>query len=241
MSQESSVKIQKMSVHLQRDLEGLKKRLLTIGALVEEAAWKATTALLDRKAWMAKEVIAGDSEVDRQEVEMEEDCLKVLALHQPVAKDLRFVAAVLKINNDLERVGDLAVNIAKRAVFLAERDPAPIPSSLKPMSEAARKMLRQSLDAFVREDAEGAHAVRQADEQVDRFNKEIRLRAEELMREDPNMVDRAVCIISAARNLERVADHATNVAEDVIYMVEGAIVRHPGNPATPNPPARKVT
>ena len=229
-----------MSVHLQRDLENLKKRLLTIGALVEEASWKATTALLDRKAWMAKEVIQGDGEVDRQEVEMEEECLKVLALHQPVARDLRFVAAVLKINNDLERVGDLAVNIAKRSLFLAEADPFPIPGDLKPMSEAARKMLRLSLDSFVREDLQLAWSIGEADEQVDRYNREIRQRCQELMQEDSSTVERAVCLISAARNLERVADHATNVAEDVIYMVEGEIVRHPGGNPSPPSPAKSI-
>lgn len=228
-----------MSVHLQKDLENLRKRILTIGALVEEAAWKAMTALIDQKAWMAQEVIEGDAEVDRQEVEMEEDCLKVLALHQPVAKDLRFVAAVLKINNDLERVGDLAANIAACVTFLEDAQPVPVPSDLKPMGEAARRMLRESLDSFVKQDVPLARQVRKDDERVDRYHREITKRMREVIREDPSKVDAAFNLISVSRNLERIADHATNVAEDVIYLVEGEIVRHPAVP--PRPPSRTPT
>jgi phosphate transport system protein len=224
-----------MTKHLRTDLERLEKHLLLVGGLVEEAARKAIAALLERRRELAEEVIRGDDEVDRREVEIEEDCLKVLALHQPVATDLRFITACLKINNDLERVGDLAVNIAERAASLASSPPIQTPRELRPMMEAAMRMLRGSLDAFVREDPAVARATCHQDDEVDRYNRLIIAEVVSSMQREPATIDRAVQFVSISRNLERIADHATNIAEDVVYMVEGDIVRHrvrqpgPGN------------
>lgn len=214
-----------MPTHLRKDLDELEKRLLRLGGRVEDAVRKSIAAVLERRAALAEQVIAGDLAIDQEEVEIEEDCLKVLALHQPVATDLRFTAACLKINNDLERIGDLAVNIAKRATSLAGHSFA-APPSLRPMMEDTVGMLREALDSFVRGDVELARQVLAEDDAVDRFNREI---IEELigrMERDPGIVDPALRILSVSKHLERMADHATNIAEDVIYMVEGSIIRH---------------
>lgn len=215
-----------MTKHLKTDLERIERRLLTLGARVEDAVRKSIAALETRRADLALEVIGGDPEVDREEVELEEECLKVLALHQPVANDLRFVAVILKINNDLERIGDLAVNISERSASLDRALPFPVPSSLQPMMEATAGMLRQSLDAFVKADVALARQVLATDDQVDDINRSIIGEMVERMKADSNQVDDALLILSASKNLERIADHATNIAEDVVYMVEGEIIRH---------------
>ena len=215
-----------MSLHLHRDLEKLKKDILTVGAMVEAAARKSVAALRERRPDLAREVIDGDTRIDRWEVDVEEQCLKILALHQPVAEDLRFIAAVIKMNNDLERVGDLAVNIAERALFLAEEAPIPIPETLKVMTEAAMCMLRESLDAFVNRDAASARITCKKDDQVDQYNRDIIRELEQLMEADPTTIGRRILLFSATRQLERIADHATNIAEDVVYLVEGEIIRH---------------
>ena len=215
-----------MSKHLRTDLERLEKQLLGLGALAEEAVRKATSALLDRRRELAEEVIAGDREIDHMEVEIEEESLKCLALHQPVAHDLRFIAACLKINNDLERVGDLAVNIAERAQSLSSAAPTAAPRELRAMMEAAARMLRQSLDAFVDQNAEMALRVCADDEIVDRHNRNIIQEMIARMQREPESIDLLVQYVTVSRNLERIADHATNVAEDVAYMVRGEIVRH---------------
>jgi phosphate transport system protein len=215
-----------MSKHLQSDLEALKKSLLTMGALVEESLEKAASALLDRKAALASEVIAGDEKLDRLEVEIEEECLKILALHQPVAHDLRFVAAVMKINNDLERMGDAAVNIAERAEALAREEAITLPPLLKSMVRTAVAMTRESLQAFVGNDPQAARRICVRDEEVDRENREVISQLQKMMAADPGLVDRCLHAFSASRHVERIADHATNIAEDVVYMVEGDIIRH---------------
>ncbi|TAJ25257.1 MAG: phosphate signaling complex protein PhoU [Planctomycetota bacterium] len=215
-----------MTKHLRNDLERLERDLLTEGALVEEAVRKAIQALLERRPELARDVIDGDRIIDLREVEIEEECLKVLALHQPVATDLRFIAACLKINNDLERVGDLAVNIAERAASLATTTPIPQPKQLRSMMEQTTRMLRESLDAFVNEDGERARAVCLEDDQVDRYNREVILETVDNMKRSPESIDRLVQFVSISRNLERIADHATNIAEDVLYVVKGEIVRH---------------
>ncbi len=215
-----------MTKHLKADLERLERRLLMLGARVEDAVRKSIAALETRRPDLALEVMSGDPEVDREEVELEEECLKVLALHQPVANDLRFVAAVLKINNDLERIGDLAVNISERSASLDRALPFPVPKSLQPMMEATAAMLRESLDAFVKGDATLARKVLADDDVVDGINREIIGLMVERMKSDSSQVDDALLILSASKNLERIADHATNIAEDVVYMVEGDIIRH---------------
>ena len=215
-----------MSKHLKHDLERLERRLLGLGARVEDAVRRSIASLETRRPDLALEVMANDPEIDHEEVEIEEDCLKALALHQPVANDLRFVAAVLKINNDLERIGDLAVNISERSASLDRALPFPVPAVLQPMMEATAGMLRDSLDAFVKSDPKLARAVMAKDDVVDSFNRQIIEQMVEQMKEDSRLVDDALLFLSASKNLERIADHATNIAEDVVYLVEGNIVRH---------------
>jgi phosphate transport system protein len=215
-----------MSKHLERDLDNLSKDLLALAASVEEAIHKAIRALQDRDVSLAEEVIDGDSDIDEEENHVEEECLKVLALHQPVAVDLRRVASVLLINTDLERMADLAEDIAERAVALARQPVIPIPPDLQRMTDLASSMVRQALDAFVNLDAKLARLVCRLDDEVDRYNKSNIDELIALMRRSPDMVEPGLSLFSATRHLERIADHATNVAEDVIYLVEGAIVRH---------------
>ncbi len=215
-----------MAQHLQHDLERLEKQLLYLAAQVEDAVRKAVHAVLDRKQDVALDVIAGDHQIDRREVELEEDCLKILALHQPVAADLRFITACLKIDNDLERIGDLAVNIAERAAFLTTVRPFPVPHQLKALMEEAMRMLRESLDAFVNGDVDAARRICREDEEVDRLHREIVRELIKSMESDSESVEPGMQMFSVSKNLERIADHATNISEDVIYMVEGEIVRH---------------
>ena len=215
-----------MSKHLERDLDNLQKDLLALAASVEEAIYKAIRALQERDVPLAEEVIDGDNDIDEEENHVEEECLKVLALHQPVAVDLRRVTSVLQINTDLERMADLAEDIAERAVALARWPAIPIPSDLQRMTDLASSMVRQALDAFVNLDAKLARLVCRLDDEVDRYNKLIILELIQLMQRSPDMVEPGLSFFSATRHLERIADHATNIAEDVIYLVEGAIVRH---------------
>ena len=215
-----------MSRHLKSDLERLEKRLLLLGSKVEDSVRKAIRALLEGNIALAQEVREQDHNFDHEEVEIEEDCLKILALHQPVATDLRFAAACLKINNDIERIGDLAVNIAERAESLRGTVPMPPPPLLAPMMEETTSMLRFCLDSFVRGDATLARKVLAADESVDDMNRRTIIELIERMRTEPRIVEPAISYMSASKNLERIADHATNIAEDVVYMVEGDIIRH---------------
>jgi phosphate transport system protein len=212
--------------HLQRDLDVLKRDILTMGALIEEATNKAIVALTNRRLELVQEVVDGDRIIDTKEVELEEACLKVLALHQPVAADLRFIVAVLKVNNDLERIGDLASNVAERARALASEDPLPIPLRFEELGEKVLDMVRGSLDALVNIDTELARKVCADDDIVDEMNRDLFRRAQAMMRDKPETVEAAVNALSASRHLERMADQATNIAEDVIFMVEGEIVRH---------------
>jgi phosphate transport system protein len=207
-------------------MEGLKRQLLSLCALVEEQVDVAVRALAACDADMAVAVKERDAEVDRREVEIEEECLKILALHQPVAIDLRLVVAVLKINNDLERIGDLAVNVARKAAALAAGPPIETPFDLPAMWEKTRLMLRDSLDAFVNRDAALAESVCARDDEVDRMKHEIRRQAESMMRTQPDRLQWFLRLLAVTRNLERIADHATNIAEDVIYLIDGRIVRH---------------
>lgn len=212
--------------HFLRDLERLKKDLLEVGGLVEHAIHTATTAMLERRPDLADTVIAGDSVIDAKEVAIEEECLKMLALHHPVAADLRLIVAVLKVNNDLERMGDLASNIAERAKGLAAEAPSPMPKDFRKMVEKVQEMVRSSLSALVAVDAKLARSVLAADDEVDAIHRATFGEMQQLMREHPDHVSRATSVISVSRNLERIADQATNIAEDVIFMVEGEIVRH---------------
>jgi phosphate transport system protein len=215
-----------MSKHLERDLENLQKEVVILAASVEEMIYKAIRALQEREVELAQEVIAGDEDIDQKETQVEEECLKMLALHQPVAVDLRRIAAVLKINTDLERMADLAGDIANRAVELAKPPLIAIPEALQRMTDLTTSMVRESLDAFVNLDSRLARRVCRLDDEVDRYNREIILEIIEAMRSSPDMVEPGISLFSATRHLERIADHATNIAEDVVYLVEGEIIRH---------------
>jgi phosphate transport system protein len=215
-----------MSKHLERDLTNLQRDLLALAASVEEALHKAIKALQERDTQSAQEVIEGDNQIDQEENLIEEECLKILALHQPVAIDLRRTAAALKINNELERMGDLAEDIAERALRLARPPYFPIPEKLQSMTDLTTSMVRESLDAFVNLDARQARRVCRLDDQIDRYNVEIIEETVTVMRQSPEMVDPGLSLFSATRHLERIADHATNIAEEVVYLVEGEIIRH---------------
>jgi phosphate transport system protein len=217
-----------MSMHLQREIDKLKKYLLSLCAIVEDQVQMAIRALLERDGELAREVERRDDRVDRREIEVEEECLKVLALYQPVAIDLRLIIAALKINNDLERIGDLAVNIAHKAAAFAAESPFEIPFDIGGMWEKTQAMLRDSLNALVNMDVKLAEAVCARDDEIDRMKHEIRAVIEEMMREDPERVRPLLRLLAVSRNLERIADCATNIAEDVVYMVEGKIIRHRG-------------
>lgn len=215
-----------MSQHFLREIEHLKKKLLVVGAKVEESIAKAIAAVVKRDAKLALEVVQGDEEIDQMEVDVEEDCLKILALHQPVAIDLRLVVAVLKINNDLERMADHAVNIARRAEYLATYSAVELPADLELMLHKTQTMVRQSLDALVNQDTTLARKVCRDDEEVDQLNRQMHTLIQDRIRADPERVEQLIHQLSVSRQLERIADLATNVAEDVIYTVEGEIIRH---------------
>jgi phosphate transport system protein len=215
-----------MSKHLERDLDNLQHDLLALAASVEAAIHKAIRALQGREVGQAEQVIAGDTQIDEEENHVEEECLKILALHQPVAVDLRRIAAALKINTDLERMADLAEDIAERALHLAQMPPISVPRKLQRMTDLTTTMVRQSLDAFVNLDSNQARRVCRLDDEVDRYNNEIIGQLIDTMRESPDQVEPGLSLFSATRHLERIADHATNIAEDVVYLVEGTIIRH---------------
>jgi phosphate transport system protein len=215
-----------MAKHLEIEIKHLKRRILAIGDIVLEAIQKSLTALQDRNPGIAREVIEIDRRIDRAEVEVEEECLKLLALYQPVAEDLRLIAAVLKINNDLERMGDEAVNISEHALVLAYDDPIPLPPRLNDLAQAAMRMVRECLEAFVTADSEAARRICVEDDVADDYNREVIDAVWDLMEASPDNIERGTHVFSASRHLERIADHATNIAEDVVYMVEGKIIRH---------------
>jgi len=215
-----------MPAHLLREIENLKREILTLGALAETAVRDATCAIENRDESLARRVIDDDVKLDDMEVQIEENCLKTLALHQPVAIDLRFIIAVLKINSDLERVGDLAVNVAERAAFLATQPPVDISFDFQAMARQAQEMLKRSLDSLVNLSAEQARTVLLGDDEIDAMNRRMYLIVQDAIHAHPDQTESLIHMLSASRHLERIADHATNVAEDVIYMIEGVIVRH---------------
>ncbi len=226
-----------MSEHLERQFEKLKRSILALGARVEQAVNHAVTAVRQRDVALAQRVIDADEAIDIAELDVEEECLHTLACYQPVALDLRFTVSVLKINNDLERIADLAVNIAEQAQFLAAAPPMedpPIP--LAEMAAVAQSMLKRSLDAMVRADAGLAHAVRVDDDRVDAMHRQTYEIIEQCFRDQPQQIGALIHFLSISRQLERIADHAVNVAEDVVYMVEGRMLRH-DRPHGPDSPA----
>ncbi len=216
-----------MSLHFQRDLENLKKEILFIGGLVEEAINNSILALTNRDAALAQSVIDKEHLIDEKEVQIEEECLKILALHQPVATDLRLVVVILKVNNDLERMGDFASNIAQRALFLSEHEPLPdLMEFINELPILVKKMVRDSLDALVKMNLETANSVILADDAVDNINRLMHQKVTETIMQDSSTTERAISLLSTSRYLERIADLSTNIAEDVIFMVEGRVIRH---------------
>lgn len=215
-----------MARHIEHQIAQLKNSILQFGTIVEESISRSNTALFKRDVDLAQKVIANDTEIDRLEVELEEECLKVLALYQPVAADLRFVVAVLKINNDLERIGDLASNIAKTVSQLTITGPFELPEEISSMAKQVEEMVKNSLDAVVKADPDLARQVRKEDDIVDAGRHTVRKLVMQQIKKDPEKVEGLLQINSISKHLERIADMATNIAEDVIYMVEGEIVRH---------------
>jgi phosphate transport system protein len=215
-----------MSIHLNRDLESLHQHIMSMCAVVEDVVHRAVDELGRPDVDVSQAIVDRDDEIDRWDVRIEEECLKILALHQPVAHNLRRVAAVMKIAWELERVADVAVNIAERAAGLAGAPEVHVPEKLSHMAKVALDMLRLSLDAFVAQDTRLAREVCSQDDIVDALNREIIAELLVLMKRSPDLIEPALQLFSASRHVERVADHATNIAEDVVYLVEGEIVRH---------------
>lgn len=215
-----------MSRHFFHALEDLHRDVLQMGGSVEATVARAVRAILERDVPEATAVIEGDREINLQELKIDEECLKMLALYQPTARDLRFVTGVMKIINDLERVADLSVNIAERALELAECAPREFPAAFVEIAERSRRMLTASLDALVRRDSGRAMDVLRMDGPIDALLRGIFDDLEVAMAKDPKRIRSDLLILSAAKNLERIADHASNIAEDVVYMVDGNIIRH---------------
>ena len=215
-----------MSTNLQQELNETYNRLLALSGQVEEMIEHAVQALMGREFEAAAKVIEMDSEIDQAEVKIEETCLTILARHQPVAADLRKLATMMKVNNDLERVADLACNVAERACDLVQFPSFPFPSVLSDMATNSREMVQSSLDALIKMDPEIARKVIERDDEVDEMNVQLISEVETLMKQDTDWVEPGLFTFSASRSVEQIADHAVNMAEDIIYMVSGVIVRH---------------
>lgn len=215
-----------MTLLMLRELDRIKKGLLELCAMVEESVVKAIQAVVNNNVDLAREVIAGDDEIDTREVELDEECFKLIALYQPVAVDLRFVVAVIKFNNDLERIADLAANIAERALVLATSQDISAPYDVAQMTDAVQDMLKKSLDALVNLDVELARRVLTMDDEVDHMHSNNYQLVKDEIRKRPEHIDALLQYVTVSRHLERIADLATNIAEDVVYIVEGEIVRH---------------
>jgi len=213
--------------HLHREIEKLKSKILELGAQVEDNLLKAVDSIQKEDIELAKKVISRDQEIDKEEVELEEECLKILALYQPVATDLRFIVSIMKINNDLERIGDLAVNIAERIYFIKVLEEKMILSDILIMAKKVRNMLKKSLDAFVNLDIKLAKKVCESDDEIDEINTKMYDQIRDgIIRRPDYSIERLLSVLTISRDLERIGDHATNIAEGVIYLIEGEIVRH---------------
>ena len=217
-----------MTTHLVTELDLLKQRTFALVAIVEGNLSLAVKAVSRRDESAARQAIEKDAEIDKTEVRVEEECLKLLALYQPVAVDLRFIIAILKLTNDLERIGDLAVNIAERAIFLARSEPVPEPFGFDFDYMAAKTtiMLKTSMDALINRDTVLAAKVCSDDDEVDAINSKVYEQVKHAIKQHPEHLDALINLLSVSQHLERIADHATNIAEDVIYLAKGQIVRH---------------
>ena len=222
-----------MGIIFLHEIESLKERVLRLSVEVEDSLEKALQAASGRDAVLAQTVLDGDAQIDAREVAIEEECLKLLALHQPVASDLRLVIAVLKINNDLERIGDLATNIADRAIRLSRLPPTSVELHIPRMGAEVRAMLRQVFQAFLEHDPVLAARVVARDDVVDEMNRVMIAQVAERLRRGDEAADTLLLLLGVSRELERTGDHATNIAEDLIYLFEGRIVRHSKLPPVP--------
>jgi phosphate transport system protein len=210
----------------EEDLRGLRAGLLKMGGLAERQIAEAIDSLVNRNTGQARDTIARDVEVNRMDTEMDERCIRLLALHQPAASDLRFITTGLKITTDLERIGDNAVNICERVVELNQEPQLKPYIDIPRMAEIAQSMVKDSLDAFMRDDTTLAEEVIDRDDEVDQLNYQIYRELLSYMAEDPQTIPRATRILFVSKYLERIADHATNIAEMVVYMVKGRTIRH---------------
>jgi phosphate transport system protein len=215
-----------MLVHFEKEMVKLRKQLMQIVALVEESVRKAVVAVDTRDEDLANEVIKNDDEIDRAEVELEEGCLKILALHHPIATDLRYVVACMKINNDLERIGDLAVNIAQRAISISSKKEEKTPINFSVMMSKTQEMLVKSINSMIGLDPVAAEEVRCLDDGIDELNREMYKEIIKMIKDKPKRTKYFLHLLGVSRQLERIADYASNIAEDVIYLTKGKIVRH---------------
>jgi len=215
-----------MPVHLQKEIDKLKKQIVLLAGSVEKRVADAVKSIDQRDSQLAQVIKDTDRVIDQTEVEVEEECLKILALYQPVAMDLRFIVAVLKINSDLERIGDEAVNIAGRSLNINAYPKIEINFDLKTLVANVMAMLKRSLDALVNMDAALAHTVIDSDDEIDETVRVLFQQVKNEIRRQPEKIDYIIEYMRINRHLERIADHATNIAEDIVYMIEGKIVRH---------------
>jgi phosphate transport system protein len=216
-----------MAKHFHNELQKIKKRILSLGGIVEDRVRMSIQAIVSRDTGIAEKIINGDYEIDEMEVEIEEECLKILALYQPVAVDLRFIATVIKINSDLERIADETVNIARGVNYLSKRKQSfGFDFDFSEMLEKTQFMLKSSLDALVNLDKDIAVKVCILDDEVDKINGEVHRLVKKAIKKNPEQGEHLINLLLISRHLERIADHATNIAEDVIYLIEGDIVRH---------------
>ncbi len=211
---------------LEEQLEEVRKRLLEMSALVEAAVYRSVQSLVEKDEALARQVLENESRINQMEIEIDELATRLLALQQPMAVDLRFLTAAIKINNDLERMGDLAVNITERSLDLMHQPLVKPLIDIPQMAKLAESMVRKSLDAFVKRDADLARSVLVSDDAVDQLRDDVYRELVTYMQKDPSTVRQCLDLVFVARNLERVADHATNIAEDVVFLVEGVDVRH---------------
>jgi len=219
-----------MTIHFVREMEHLHRSILAMCSAVEELIHDAVDGLRFGRVDLARELASRDGEVDEWDIRIEEECLKILALYHPVANDLRRVTVVMKICAELERVADLAVSIAERSAGIALHGAFPMPERLGEMTREALSMLHDSIDAFVEQNAAGARRICQRDEIVDQLNRDLINDVVSVVKQRPELIEPGLHLFSVIRHVERVADHATNIAEDVVYLVEGAIIRHPRLP-----------
>ncbi len=215
-----------MSKHLERDLERLRLRIVELGSMVEKATNNVIRTIESFDLSVVDEIMSGEEKINETEVDIEEDCLKTLALHQPVAIDLRFLIVVLKVNNDLERMGDQIVNIAERVRFLADQDRITIDLEFRPMGRICNLMLHTALDALVRQDVRAAREVLEMDDELDALHARTYRQLQDEMSAHPEVIPAAVSCLTISSNLERIGDLATNIAEEIIFMEEGEVVRH---------------